>query len=126
MNKKMTKKMAIEVAIDALNGKEVSDISEVIEKLQTMISQLDKRNASPKKLTATQQKNLELRDAIVDFLSVEIGMRFTCSELSKRVPDLDGMTPQKISALMSALVETGRVSKEFEKRTAYFFIAGES
>ena len=120
-NKKMTKKMAIEFAIANLHDAP----ADVVEKLQSMISQLDKQNASPKKLTATQEANLVLRDAIMTFLSCFPNQMFTCTELVKKVPELDGMTPQKVSALVSALVELNKVVKIQEKRKSYFMLKGE-
>ena len=113
---KMTKKVALTTALTYIPETE----TEVRAKLEDMIVQLDKKNASPKKLTANQEANLVLRDAVLMFLEMYPTERFTCSELAKRVPELDGATPQKVSALMSALVKVDKVNREQDKRKTYF------
>ena len=116
MATKMTKKVALTTALTYIPETE----TEVRAKLEDMIVQLDKKNASPKKLTANQEANLVLRDAVLMFLEMYPTERFTCSELAKRVPELDGATPQKVSALMSALVKVDKVNREQDKRKTYF------
>ncbi len=113
---KLTKKVALTTALTYIPETE----TEVRAKLEDMIVQLDKKNASPKKLTANQEANLVLRDAVLMFLETYPTERFTCSELAKRVPELDGATPQKVSALMSALVKVDKVNREQDKRKTYF------
>ena len=113
---KMTKKVALTSALTYIPETE----TEVRAKLEDMIVQLDKKNASPKKLTANQEANLVLRDAVLMFLEMYPTEHFTCSELAKRVPELDGATPQKVSALMSALVKIDKVNREQDKRKTYF------
>lgn len=116
MATKMTKKVALTTALTYIP----EDQTEVRQKIEEMIVQLDKKNASPKKLTANQEANLVLRDAVMLFLEMYSDERFTCSDLAKRVPELDGATPQKVSALMSALVKVDKVERIQEKRKTYF------
>lgn len=116
MATKMTKKVALTTALTYIPENE----TEVRQKIEEMIVQLDKKNASPKKLTANQEANLVLRDAVLLFLEMYPDEMFTCSDLAKRVPELDGATPQKVSALMSALVKVNKVERIQEKRKTYF------
>lgn len=117
MANKMTKKDAI---LYAMNYLPADAPAEVVEKLNGMLEQLAKKNASPKKLTATQEQNLVLRDAVLMFLEMYPNELFTCSDLAKRVPELDGCTPQKVSALMSALIKVDKVSRVQDKRKTFF------
>lgn len=121
MATKMTKKVALTTALTYIP----EDKTEVRQKIEEMIVQLDKKNASPKKLTANQEANLILRDAVLLFLEMYPDEMFTCSDLAKRVPELDGATPQKVSALMSALVKVDKVERIQEKRKTYFKVKGE-
>ena len=119
MNDKMTNRKALTYAIDNLTDAP----AEVIAKLTKMVEQLDKKNASPKKLTAQQVKNEELKEVIVNFLADNEGKGFTVSDLLKAVPELEGDSNQHVSALMRQTVQAGSVEKYSEKRRTYFKIA---
>lgn len=94
--------------------------AEVVEKLEAMIAQLDKKNAAPKKLTAKQEANEIVKDVIVDFLAVHSGEGFTCSDLIKQIPALADKNPQYVSALMRSLLIAETVEKYTDKRRTYF------
>lgn len=119
MTNKYTNKSALQFALDNLPEAP----AEVREKWQKMIDQLDKKNASPKKLTAQQERNEVVKASIVEFLSDNAGTGFTVSDLIKAVPDCEGDSNQHISALMRALVLAGSVEKYIDKRRTYFKIA---
>ena len=121
MTDKMTNRKALTYAIDHL----ADAPTEVIAKLTKMVEQLDKKNASPKKLTAQQVKNEELKEVIVDFLADNADTGFTISDLLKAVPELEGDSNQHASALMRQLIEARKVEKYSEKRRAYFRIVAE-
>lgn len=120
MTQKITKKDAIVYAMQYLPA---DAPAEIVDKLNGMLEQLAKKNASPKKLTANQEQNLVLRDAVVLFMETYPSELFTCSDLAKRVPELDGCSPQKVSALMSALVKVEKVKRIQDKRKTFFQIA---
>ena len=119
-NTKITNKTALLFAIDAIGDSN----PEVTAKLQKMVEQLEKKNASPKKLTAQQVKNEELKEVIVDFLADNENQGFTVTDLIKSVAELEGDSNQHVSALMRQLIEAGKVEKYSEKRRTYFKIAG--
>lgn len=116
---KMTNRIALTYALDNLPNAP----DDVREKLENMIAQLDRKNASPKKLTAQQEKNEVMKSAIVDFLAENSDSGYTVSDLIKSVPDCEGDSNQHVSALMRALVTVGSVEKYTEKRRTYFKIA---
>jgi hypothetical protein len=94
--------------------------AEIRSKWEKMVEQLDKKNASPRKLTAQQEKNEELKAIIADFLADNEGDGFTVSDLLKAIPEIEGDSNQHISALLRQLVLADKVEKYSEKRRTYF------
>ena len=115
-SEKMTNRKALTYAIENLPNAP----QDVLDKLGNMIAQLDKKNASPKKLTAQQEKNLSMQAEISEFLFDHEGEGFTVSDLLKSVPSCEGDSNQHVSALMRALVLGGSVEKYTDKRRTYF------
>ena len=115
-NTKMTNKIAIQYAIDNLPDAP----ADVREKWANMIVQLEKKSASPKKLTAQQEKNEVLKTTILDFLTDHEGEGFTCADLLKEIPALEGDSNQHVSALMRQLDMANVIEKYSEKRRTYF------
>ena len=118
-NKKMTYSTALEIAIRELSQVE-GENPEVVEKLTALKATLDKKNASPKKQTAQQKKNAELKDVISEFLAENKDNGFTVTDILKEVPALEGDSNQHVSALMRQLVQDNAVEKYSEKRRTYF------
>ena len=116
---KLTNRKALEYAISVIGDSN----PEVVEKLNKMILALDKKNASPKKLTAKQEANEVLKDKIVEFLGDNADRAFTATELLKAIPEFNGDSNQHISALLRALVLDNAVRKFTEKRKTYFAIS---
>ena len=119
MTSKMTNRVALSIAIEALGETN----PEATAKLSKMIEQLDKKNASPKKLTAKQVANEGVKSDILAFLADNADSGYTVSDLLKLVPALEGDSNQHASALLRALVLEGKVSKYTEKRRTYFKVA---
>lgn len=122
---KMTYRKALDYAIANLPADAPAD---VVDKLNALTAQLDKKAASPKKLTAAQEANVGLMDCILDFLRDNADKGFTCNDLLKSIPELEGKSNQHVSALMRKLVDEGNgpVEKYSEKRRTFFRIkAGE-
>lgn len=116
--KKMTNKVALTYALENLPNAP----ADVRAKIEGMIAQIEKKNAAPKKLTATQKENEGIKETIVDFLFDNEGAGYTVSELIKEVPACEGLTTQKVSALVRALTNEGKVTSYSEKRRTYFTI----
>ena len=124
---KLTKKMALSAAVDMLRKGtiDITDYSreEIADKLESMISLLDKKDAAPRKLTEQQKKNEVIKTAILDFLSANAENGYTVSDLIAQVPECNGDTTQHISALVRALDLDKMVQKYVEKRHTYVKIA---
>lgn len=118
MTNKLTNVVAIEMAIEAVKENEGSD--ELIKKLEKIKEGFEKKKSSTKK-TATQEENEKLKEIIVNFLT-ESEKKFTATELAKEIPELEELTNQRITSLLTALVKDLKVKREVEKRKAYFFV----
>lgn len=118
-NPKMTNKIALTIALEAIGDSN----AEATAKITKMIEQLEKKNASPKKMTAQQEKNEVLKGVILDYLKDNVGVGYTVSDLLKVVPELEGDSNQHASALLRALFLAGSVEKYTEKRRTYFKVA---
>lgn len=134
---KFTKKVALEVAINAIEnsvlpnwsfteGEETLSISkaEAIEKLQKMIEQLESKSNAPKKPTKVQEANEGVKGVIFATLQ-EIGKPVTITELMASNEELSPtkISAQKVSSLVTQMVKAGTLVRTEEKRKAYFSVA---
>ena len=117
---KVTNKSALLYALDNMPDAP----ADIRQKWQNMVAQLEKKNASPKKLTAQQEKNEAVKADILAFLCESAPTGYTVSDILKAVPACEGDSNQHVSALMRALVLAGSVEKFTEKRRTYFRSVG--
>ena len=109
---KMTYAVALDVAINA-----VSD-SEVREKLEALKVSIEKRNHGTRKPTKVQRENESLKEQMIEFLAD--GESYTASDVASQF----GISNQKASALLNALVADSAVTKFVgEKRRTFFKVA---
>ena len=87
--------------------------------LEKEISKCDRKGVA-KKPTPTQVENEKLKGAILEFLNNQDESRFTVTELTQQVYELEGRTTQKVSALMRQLLLDGLVVRTNEKNKTYF------
>ena len=120
--KKLTKKVALSVALDALTL--VADqmtpnadwtFDEVKAKLSEMMVALDKKSTSAKP-TKTQQENAEIKEQMLDLLASGEPMRAT--DVAKELGLSSG---QKASVLLNALVKDGEAVKVKGEKGATLF-----
>ena len=111
MTNKMTYVKALEIAMKA-----VEDNKEVTEKLEALKESISKKNSAERKPTATQKANEEYKKAILSFM--EVGKKYTISELMKEVVELADLSNQRVSALVRQLKDSGLVERTEEKRKA--------
>lgn len=114
---KMTKKVALGIAIDAIG--ETNE--EAVAVLRNIIAQLEKRASAPKKPTKKQVANEGVKAEIVTFLSgAEEPMTV------KAIAEGMGIEAwQKVSALLTQLKNDGTVVRSEVKGKAYFALANE-
>ena len=123
-NNKLTNKKALEIAIKAIDvsGFSTDDFKtdEIIEKLEKMLVQTEKKSSSERKPTAKQEANKKLEAVILDYLNAQTEGK-TVTDMMKEIPELDGMSNQKVSSLVKPLKDGGIIVKEVIKGRSYFF-----
>ena len=120
-NKKMTNAMALEIALEVLKETGAEKYTEVIEKLDKMLVQVNKKSSANRKPTATQLENEGLRVKIAEYLT-NTGKRLTVSEMMKEIEGLEELSNQRVTSLATSLYKEGKIDREVEKRKAYFFV----
>lgn len=122
-NNKLTNKKALEIAIKAIDvsGFSTSDFKtdEIVEKLNKMLVQTEKKSSSERKPTAKQEANKKLEAVILDYLNAQTEGK-TVTDMMKEIPELDGMSNQKVSSLVKPLKDDGIIVKEVIKGRSYF------
>ena len=116
--KKLTNVSALEfvLALDV-----VKENVEVFDKLTTIKAQFERKNSSKSdKPTKTQLENEKIKAQILEVLTEE--PKTVTQILTENTEVFEGLTNQKISALLKQLVEKGSVEKIVEKRSSKFFI----
>ena len=117
MTKKMTKRERFEKMIEKYDFTEEDRVF-----IEHEIELLEKKKSGERKPTATQIANEGLKGVILEVLaSAESPM--TISEIIKAHEELQGLSTQKVSPLISSLVKEFKVVRIEEKRKAYFKIA---
>lgn len=110
MTNTLTYSKALEIAISA-----VAETPEVAEKLTALKAQIDKKNSAERKPTKTQQANAEMKERILDFLlSAEEDVTAT------DVANAFGVSNQKATALLTAMVADSQIVRETKGRKSYF------
>ena len=89
--------------------------------VEKRIEAAEKKSGSAKKPTATQVANEGLKVAIVEGM-VE-GAKYSITDLIKSIPALEGLTNQKVSALVRQLIAEKAVVRTEEKGKALFSLA---
>ena len=120
-NKKMTNAMALEIALEVMKEIDAEKYAEVIEKLDKMLVQVNKKSSANRKPTATQLENEGLRVKITEYLT-NTGKRLTVSEMMKEIEGLEELSNQRVTSLATSLYKEGKINREVEKHKAYFFV----
>ena len=97
----------------------VIDNAEMVAFIDREIELLEKRSASPKKPTKTQLENSAFKTEILSFLRQHDGA-YTIKELQTEIDWLSTLTYQRITHLLTDLVKSGSLSKEYVKKTPYY------
>ena len=112
---KVTKRMRFE-QIKAL----VSDNEELVAFIDHELQLLDKKNSRSGKPTKVQLENETIKNTIFNILQT-MGKPVTVTQLLA-TDELDGLSNQKVSALLKQLRESGKVVRTVEKKVAYYSI----
>jgi hypothetical protein len=98
---------------------------EVIEKLEALEAQLQKKAGTSRKPTAKQTENAKLQATLVEFINENAeGDGFTVTDLLKECPAIEGDSNQHVSAILRKAVQAHEISKGSVKRRTYFAPVG--
>lgn len=86
------------------------------------IELLEKKAATPKKPTATQVENEALKQTVVEFLTTADSSK-SIKELQTEIPTLAELSNQRITHILSALVNAGMLTKSYVKKVPYYAVA---
>ena len=111
---KMTKMQKFEMLANLAEVQANPVLAEFVEHEMELLA---KKNSSEKKPTAQQKANASLCDVIVS--NMEVGKRYTVTDLQKTIPECAELTNQRISALLRGMFGS-RIERIEEKRKAYF------
>lgn len=96
------------------------DLNEIINKVDALKAQVDKRNTAERKPTKTQVANVALSERVIEVLR-NTDEKLTITQIMDADPVLSELNNQKVSALVRGLGD--RVVKTVEKRKSYFQLA---
>ena len=116
---KVTKRMRFE-QIKSL----VSDNEELVAFIDHEIELLNKKNSRTGKPTKTQIENETIKNTIFNTLQAT-GKPMTVTQLLA-IEELNGLSNQKVSALLTQLRESNKVVRTVEKKVAYYSINEEA
>lgn len=119
MTKKMTKKEMFTAMLAKYNFTEAE-----VEFINHELELLAKKNSAERGLTKTQKANLDLAEAVYDFLC-DTEKAYTVSELCKACPELAKIeaTTSKATAILRMLKDEGKVVNYTDKRKSYYKVA---
>lgn len=112
---KMTNKNALTYVLDTYGA----DLpAEVVEKLEGMVTQLEKKSGAERKPTARQLENAKVKEDILS--KMEDNVLYTVGDMLKTFALGDDMTSQRLTAILSQMVEAHTVTKSKEKGKSLF------
>ena len=113
---KTTNKSALEYVLKTYGDTIPVDVAE---KLENMLAQLEKRSSAERKPSARQIENDKLKGLMIE--AMEIDRLYSVAEMVKEFEFFPSdITPQRVSALCTQLVESGKLIREVDKRKVFF------
>ena len=139
---KITKRMALSAILSSLNevataegaefvlgsvpGKSAPvdvSVADAIAYCENELTLLASKSGAIKKPTATQQANMGLREDIRLWFVNHPDERITASQVCEKVETCIGLSTQKVSPQLSALVKDEILVREVDKRVIYYKLA---
>lgn len=113
----MTKKEMFS-AIRAL----VVDNAEMTAFIDHEIELLERKSSTLKKPTKVQLENEAYKGEIVAYL-IKADTPKSIKELQEEIPSIGELTNQRITHMLTDLVKAGKLTKDYVKKTPYYFVA---
>ena len=118
-NVKMTQRAALTYAIENLTDAP----ADVVEKLNAMLTALDKKNSAERKPTAKQVENEGFKSDILAWM--EPDATYVSADIVKGVPSVvaAGLSANRVTAMLTQLVNSGALIRETDKRKSVYRLA---
>lgn len=123
--KEITKAQALELALEIAKKVPVQEQTEgLTDKLQAMLDQQKKQDSAKRgkkgtsKVAKEKAENMELVREL--FIEMEEPETLTLAEIAKAIPSFNDFTPQKTSAIMKALVDSGEMERTTKDKKVAF------
>lgn len=100
----------------------IAENTEMTDFINHEIELLVKKSSTERKPTKVQLENENFKTAILNYL-VEMSTARCIKELQAEIPEISGLSNQRVTHLMTALVNSGKVTKEYVKKTPYYSAA---
>lgn len=97
----------------------IADNAEMTDFINHEIELLVKKSSAERKPTKVQIENEGFKTAILNYLTnVEVGR--CIKDLQAEIPEISALSNQRVTHLMTALVNSGKVTKEYVKKTPFY------
>ena len=96
----------------------INDV-EMVEFIDHEIELLNRKTNREKKMTKTQLENEGFKKMIVEYLTENKEAK-NIKELQTEIAELENLTNQKVTHLLTALVKDGILEKEYIKKTPFY------
>lgn len=118
----MTKKEMYKNIIALVNdGSCDATLPEIVDFCNNEIALIEKKAATPRKPTANQIENEALSAEIVAYLTAKDAAK-SISELQEEIPSLAPLSNQRISHILTALIKSEKLVKNYVKKTPYYAV----
>lgn len=97
----------------------VADNEEMVAFLNKEIALLEKKANTPHKPTKTQVENEKYKKLILDYLTAEQTIH-TLKEIQLGVPEVADFKCQKMTHLLTALINEKKVTRNYVKKVPYY------
>ena len=114
----MTKK---EMFIAMLAIPAIAENAEMTDFINHEIELLVKKSSAERKPTKVQLENAHFKEVILAYLT-EAGAARCIKELQAEIPEISELSNQRVTHLMTALVNEGKITKEYVKKTPFYSV----
>ncbi len=99
----------------------VAENADLVAFIEHEIELLDKKNTAERKPTPKQVENAGIKTAIATWF--EADKQYLAADVVKGCPACEGLTAQRVSALLSQMVADGVLTRTEDKRKNYYALA---
>ena len=92
--------------------------TEMVEFFDKRLEQVAKKNAAERKPSPKQVENEGIKSAICEWM--ESGVQYAAADVTKNCPACEGLSVNKVSALLSQLGKSGVLTVTEEKRKHFY------